>query len=154
MKKHWNKFRLSKKCVAFLMSSAFVFSGEMTMIANSYLSFPKSLRQIQQFVDVSKLALSSSLNIISFASDLQTLSISFFRCLQYISPIFSSVDFLVYKTGFSFFPSQTILKQNPEGSCFDIVLYNFVLNLVDNFELVSSGIQNLHKPQSEYAWNA
>ena len=41
MKKHWNKFRLSKKYIAFLMSSASVFSDEMTMIVNSYLTFFK-----------------------------------------------------------------------------------------------------------------
>jgi len=51
MKKHWNKFRLSKKCIAFLMNNASVFSGEMTMIANSYLTYsfsrsvtPRTLR--------------------------------------------------------------------------------------------------------------
>jgi len=52
MKKHWNKFRLSKKCIAFLMNNASVFSGEMTMIANSYLTYsfsrsvtPRTLRK-------------------------------------------------------------------------------------------------------------
>jgi len=118
MKKHWNKFRLSKKCMAFLMSSASVFSGEMTMIANSYLTFFKIFSAHQAIRRCFKVGFIFCIHYHIFASDVQTLSISFFRCLQNISPIFSSADFLVYKTDFSFFPSQTILKQNPEGSCF------------------------------------
>ena len=75
-------------------------------------------------------------------------------CTKYFSHVFILKLFSI-QNRFQFFCRRKQYKsRNLRVRALDIVLYMSVLNLVDNFELVLSCTQSLHKPQWELSSNA
>jgi len=155
MKFHRHKFWFPEKCVTFLMSSTSVFPSKMTVITNFLIFLGKIFLANPTFFCIVKV----DFIILCHYHWFNFIRPNFFNVVpksftKYFSHVFILRLFLYTKPVPVLSGHRQYKSRIQRVHAFDIVLYMSVLNLVDNFELVLSCTQSLHKPQWELSSNA
>jgi len=155
MKFQRHKFWFPEKCVTFLMSSTSVFPSKMTVIANFFIFLSKILLATPTLCCIVK----DDFIILCRHHWFNFRRPNFFNIVpksftKYFSHVFILRLFCIQNPVTVFSRRKQYKRRNLRVPAFDIVLYMIVLNLVDNFELVLSYTQSLHKPKWQLSSNA